>query len=663
MKSAITLTLLALVAFTASAKSSGWVIKATEADTINYSPPLIGNGQMGVVMTRSGLTADRIFKATAVEHGHDTHVSSIIPSLIPFNFSVTANSKSGPVTDWSQELDMHHGSVTTSYSIPGLNVECTFTALRSLPDALLASFRLTALENVTVSIGNAPVIPASLSNPHISDRNFRAGDKTRLIKRAEGTFNRGNDAMVSSIGFILPEGWTAIGTDSATIKLNKGQTTGLEAVAVTVTTAEFADPWNESERQVLYAIASGTDELTKRHNKAWESLWQGDIIIEGNPELQAHTRAALYNIYSAMLPGSDRSIAPMGLSSDHYYGHIFWDADTWILPALAILQPELARSMANYRINTLAQAQRRASAYGYRGAMYPWESDESGEESTPTFALTGPLEHHVTADVARGVWLSYCATADTTWLRDKAYPVLRDCADFWVSRATPNPDGTYSINSVVGADEYAIGVDDNAFTNGAAVRALQYATQAALTLGVAPNPDWERVASSMKFHYIDGSDVIAEYKGYEGEKIKQADVALLAFPLDIISDPRIIDRNIRYYDSKIDSINGPAMSHSAMAVNYARMGQPEKAARYIDRAYRPNLRGPFHNLSETPGNNHVYFATGAGGLLQALIFGYAGLDIDTTGEQGIVTRKGSLPASIKSITVTTPTDTFTVTRP
>lgn len=651
---------MALATATAAGAIDIWTLTATEADTTSYSPALIGNGQLGVVMDRSGLRAERVFDASAVERGRDTRVSTIIPAIIPFNFTVTANSKSAPVTDWSQRLDMRHGQVTTAYRIPGLKVECTMTALRSMPDALLASFSITATENVTVGIGNTPIVPSSLADARITDRRFNADHKERLINRAEGTFNRGNDAIVSSVAFILPDGWKAAGTDSASIALSRGETATLSVIAASVTTAEFADAWNESERQVLYAVTTGTDELLRRHNEAWDKLWQGDIVIEGNPELQAHTRAALYNIYSAMLPGSRRSIAPMGLSSSHYYGHIFWDADTWILPALAILQPELARSMADYRIDRLPQARRRAAAYGFDGAMFPWESDDLGEEATPTFALTGPLEHHITADVARGAWLTFCSTADTAWLRNEAYPLLRDCADYWVSRASRNADGTYNIKGVVGADEYASGVNDNAFTNGAAIRALQYAAMAASTLGLTPSPEWERIASAIKLHHIDGSDVIAEYEGYDGREIKQADVALLAFPLEIVTDPKVIDRNIRYYDSKIDSLNGPAMSHSAMAVNYARMGMPEKAARYIDRAYRPNLRGPFHNLSETPGNNHVYFATCAGGLLQALIFGYAGLDIDPTGREGIVTRSGSLPRSIKSITVKTPTDEYTV---
>ena len=636
--------------------AESWTLTATESDTAQYSPPVIGNGQLGVVLSRSGLGASRQFSATAVSRGRDTKISSIIPAISPIELTVTANGSDATRRNWRQTLDMRNGTVATSYSIPGLDVKCSFTALRSLPFATMALLELKATKDVDVVVTDCPAIPESLNDARITHRRFKAAKKQRLILRAEGTYNQGRDAMVSSVA-MMGEGWDQTAPDSVSISLRKGQAATLWVVASTVTTADFADPWNESERQVLYATTSGRQALKERHDDAWNDLWKSDIIIEGNPELQTNARVALYNLYSAASPGSGRSIAPMGLSSTHYYGHIFWDADTWMLPVMAVLNPEIARDMVDYRINTLPQARRRAAAHGYKGAMFAWESDDLGEESTPTFALTGPLEHHVTADVANAAWLYFRASADTTWLREQAWPLLRDCADFWVSRAQPRADGYYSIRSVVGADEYAIGVDDNAFTNAAAMRNLEYALEAASILGTVPSPKWKELSQKLYFSKIPGTDVIAEYDGYAGQQIKQADVALLAYPLGLLTESSDIDRNLTYYDAKIDSLRGPAMSHSAMAVNYARMGLGDRAGKLIERAYKPNLRGPFHNLSESPNNDHVYFVTGAGGLLQALVFGLAGVDVDlNSGEVRQISS--SLPANVRSITVKTPYGTF-----
>lgn len=61
--------------------------------------------------------------------------------------------------------------------------------------------------------------------------------------------------------------------------------------------------------------------------------------------------------------------------------------------------------------------------------------------------------------------------------------LLKEVAAFWEIRVRKMPDGGYAIANVVGANEYASGVTDNAFTNGAAVCALKYAVSAAEACG------------------------------------------------------------------------------------------------------------------------------------------------------------------------------------
>ena len=94
--------------------------------------------------------------------------------------------------------------------------------------------------------------------------------------------------------------------------------------------------------------------------------------------------------------------------------------------------------------------------YGYRGVMFPWESDDSGEEACPVWALTGTLEQHITADIAIAAWNYYCVTKDREWLRTSGYPLISQAADFVASRMHKNSDGSYSFLNVVGADEYAL---------------------------------------------------------------------------------------------------------------------------------------------------------------------------------------------------------------
>ena len=91
------------------------------------------------------------------------------------------------------------------------------------------------------------------------------------------------------------------------------------------------------------------------------------------------------------------------------------------------------------------------------------------------------------------------------------------------------------------------------------------------------------------------------------------------------------------------------MTHAIFAVLYARLNEPAKAWNAFEEAYIPNKKAPFGVLAETAGGTNPYFATGAGGFLQSVLFGFGGLDI-TPG--GIVQLKTSLPKQWKSLTLT-----------
>lgn len=84
--------------------------------------------------------------------------------------------------------------------------------------------------------------------------------------------------------------------------------------------------------------------------------------------------------------------------------------------------------------------------------MFPWESSKSGNEETPVWALSGPLEHHISGCVAFGAWNYYLVTLDKQWLTEKGYPIIQQVGEFFESRVELGNDGYYHINNVVGAD-------------------------------------------------------------------------------------------------------------------------------------------------------------------------------------------------------------------
>jgi trehalose/maltose hydrolase-like predicted phosphorylase len=431
-----------------------------------------------------------------------------------------------------------------------------------------------------------------------------------------------------------------------TKKLMKGKKYRFAIAGGICTSKDVTDPLNESERQPIYALQEGIDKLLARHKMAWAELWKtGDIQIEGDLDAQQRVRFALYNLYSFIRPETRQSIAPMGLSAQGYNGHIFWDTELWMYPTLLALQPDMAKSCLDYRSDRLQKAKQKAFIYGYKGAMYPWESDDTGEEATPTWALTGIFEQHITADVSIAFWNYYAYTQDKVWL-EKEWAVLKETADFWVSRVVENPDGSYSILNVVGADEYAQHVDDNAFTNASAIESLKNTIKAAKILNEPINPKWILVADKLLIHTKNG--ITQNYKGYEGQMIKQADVNLLAYPLNVITDKAQIVRDLEYYSEKIDKKDGPAMASGVLSVLYSRLGDREKAYNYFVKSYLPNSRPPFGVFSESANSNNPYFATGAGAMLQAVIYGFGGVELT---DMGLKYNKGLLPKQWKSLKI------------
>jgi trehalose/maltose hydrolase-like predicted phosphorylase len=433
-----------------------------------------------------------------------------------------------------------------------------------------------------------------------------------------------------------------------TRQVKAGETYRYSIVGSSITSAHHDDPLNEAERMTIYAKLQGRDRLIEFHDKAWDELWKSDIKIEGDAQSQQDVHSMLYHLYSFVREGTALSPSPMGLSGLGYNGHVFWDTELWMFPSILVMHPEIAKSLVEYRFQRLEAAKRNAFNRGYKGAMYPWESAETGVEETPVWALSGPFEHHITACVAIAAWNYYCVTQDKTWLREKGWPILAATADFWASRVERNGPGKYDIKNVVAADEWAENVDNNSFTNAAAKANLQFATQAAALLDITPDADWMNVSNNIPIlKFPDGTT--KEHATYKGEGIKQADANLLSYPLKEVTDQAKMKQDLEYYSKRVPDEGTPAMTQGVFALLYARLGDGEKAFHWFKEAYIPNLNPPFRVIAETKGGTNPYFATGAGGIIQSMLMGFGGLEITP---KGITQIKSKLPSKWKSLTIT-----------
>jgi protein-glucosylgalactosylhydroxylysine glucosidase len=99
----------------------------------------------------------------------------------------------------------------------------------------------------------------------------------------------------------------------------------------------------------------------------------------------------------------------------------------------------------------------KAASYNssYQGAMFPWESAASGEETCPVSAGTGLREIHISGDIALAVELMFESTGSTAWLASTGFPIVSQVAEMWCSRVeTSAHDNLLHINGVIPPDEY-----------------------------------------------------------------------------------------------------------------------------------------------------------------------------------------------------------------
>ena len=425
-----------------------------------------------------------------------------------------------------------------------------------------------------------------------------------------------------------------------------------------------------------HARNRGWPALLDDHVAAWGERWtDADIELDGDEEAQKALRFAIYHLVSAANPEDERvSIGARALTGDSYLGHVFWDTEIYLLPFYILTWPEAARALLMYRYHTLPGARAKAERRGYRGAMYAWESADTGEETTPeavldlngnpVFVLCGTQEQHISADVAYAVWQYWRATGDDQFLLDGGAEIVLDTARFWASRAELEDDGRYHIRGVIGPDEYHEHIDDSAYTNILArwniERGLEVlsmfaerwprageALRAKLDLGDAELETWRAVAPGLVNGFNPDTLLFEQFEGFFGleeidlnafrgrtvpmdvilgrertqgsQVVKQADVvALLALlPHDFTPETHIA--NFEYYEPRCG--HGSSLSRGMHALVAARLGRLEMAMRHFRETAATDITD---QALGSAGGIHI---ASMGALWQAAVFGFAGLTL------------------------------------
>ncbi len=427
--------------------------------------------------------------------------------------------------------------------------------------------------------------------------------------------------------------------------------------------------------------ALGYERILRDHRAAWAARWStSDVAIDGDDDLQLAMRLAVYHLIASTPAAGEGPVGARGLTGGAYRGHVFWDAEAYVLPFHAATEPAAARAMLEYRVRRLPAARDDARRHRRAGASFPWESAQDGSEVTPASGTSptgevvpirnGELEDHIIADVA------WAADRYTAWTGDVAFAegpgrtLLTETARYWASRIAVR-HGRAHIRGVIGPDEYHEAVDDNAFTNVMARWNLRAAARAGDgdPRAAAERAHWRELADALVDGYDPASGIYEQFAGFfdlepliiaevaprrpvaaplllgaervaGAQVVKQADVLALHYLVPEETAPGSLGPNLEYYEPR--TAHGSTLSPGVHAALLARAGRPEEALAWL----RLTARIDLDDTSGTTGGG-VHLAA-MGSLWRALAWGFAGL---SPAANALALDPRPLPAAWRSLEI------------
>ena len=414
--------------------------------------------------------------------------------------------------------------------------------------------------------------------------------------------------------------------------------------------------------QVNLDMADGFFKLLGEHTEFWARFWdQADIEIKGNVSDQQAVRFALFHLRQSHPEDDRRSISATGMTSDGYWGHVFWDTEMYISPMFNYTQPELVKKLLMYRYNILDKAREHAAEMDGKGALWAWNSI-NGEECGVIYEAA-TAQYHINPDVIYALWRYWMQTGDTEFMYNYGAEMLFETARFLADRGKfiPERGGKFCINVVCGPDEYGCAVDNNCYTNMMTQFHLDFAVSiynemkikapqqlaslcSKIGLDESEVAVWKKAADAMyipfseelgihmqddSFIYRDPvdmskiplyTDIRWDYHPlnlWRMQVAKQADVVLLMFTRGDQFSLEVKRKNYEYYEPRTN--HGSSLSPAIHAIIAAEIGR-------VDEAYDYFRHSAYMDLSDFKNNtaNGVHAAC-LGGTWMAIVNGMAGL--------------------------------------
>ncbi len=270
-------------------------------------------------------------------------------------------------------------------------------------------------------------------------------------------------------------------------------------VLLTVVTSENVD---DPEGKVLAILnraeVAGTAAIRAEHEAEWRAFWDAAFVDLPDDYLANIWHLNLYFANSASrgeypphfcnaLWGFNRDFVPW-----NFYFH--WNLQDHVWPLHAANHPELAMPYFKYRRRQLAPVMAYARKYKKaEGAFYSDVADRKGYNELDANDNNTPG-----AQIAMDFWRHYRYTGNEAFLREYAWPVMREVARFYTSMVRKGEDGRYHVEA---AQTYeGSPLFDDPITDLAMMRALfPAAVEAAGRVGecAGERANWQEMAQNL----------------------------------------------------------------------------------------------------------------------------------------------------------------------
>lgn len=486
----------------------------------------------------------------------------------------------------------------------------------------------------------------------------------------QGTTGRTKQTLYAAAAFkgmngTIFESDEAISSNLYQAKLAAGESTSLERVVTLICArndgeqATFADRCAAAKAHLADCDYEAMKAATA---KWWEDQWEvSDIEIDGDEDNQQGIRFCIFQLHQTLHTAKYGAVfGAKGLTGEAYNGNTFWDSEVYCLPFYLFNNPEAAKSILQYRYDTLPEAKERAVALDCKGAFYPIATI-SGRECCALWQHAS-LQLQASTGVAYGLWNYVHQTGDKEFLYNQGAEMLVEVSRMLASRGNYDPTtGKYGFYCVMGPDEFAMMVHNNAYTNFMGRKTLYFAVETLETmakevperyaqLGVCAEEiaDWTDKADNMYIPYDEKTKLFEQHQGffhlphidinaipveefplynnwsyeriYRNDMLKQPDVLMFMMLYGSEFTKEQLAANFDYYEPRC--IHESSLSPSIHSILACRLDRIEMAERFFDFATRMDLDDYNRNTREG------LHTTSIAGAWMNIVYGFGGMNSD-----------------------------------